>query len=360
MGFEIDFLPVGEGSTSGDAIAMRYGNLYGARYEQTVIVVDGGFSDDGEALIEHLDNYYDTDRADYVICSHPDRDHVGGLRVVLEELEVAEFWMHLPWNHSSEMAIEKARTGFRSTHLATRVEAALQGATLLEEIALTRGIPMREPFLGLATHDEGYYLLGPSEDFYEEQLELFSDIPEKPAAAAGLLTKAAEALTNLVEESDVIETLTNAGSTSPQNNTSAIGLLRSDEQMSLLTADAGIPALEHAVEVLEGAGYQPGGLNFIQVPHHGSKRNVGPAVLNRLLGEKGATEVRGAAIVSAAPDGRPKHPAKKVTNAFRRRGYLVAVTEKVALGKHVNAPDRSDWSPAETLPLYAEVEDDDG
>lgn len=54
MGYEIDFLPVGDNSKSGDAIALRYGNLYGSRAEQRVVVVDGGFTDDGEALVNHI------------------------------------------------------------------------------------------------------------------------------------------------------------------------------------------------------------------------------------------------------------------------------------------------------------------
>ena len=37
MGFEIDFLPVGEGQKSGDAVAVRHGNLHGSRSEQFVI-----------------------------------------------------------------------------------------------------------------------------------------------------------------------------------------------------------------------------------------------------------------------------------------------------------------------------------
>ena len=54
MGFEIDFLPVGEGEKSGDAIALRYGNLSGTRSEQTVLVVDGGTLDSGAALVDHV------------------------------------------------------------------------------------------------------------------------------------------------------------------------------------------------------------------------------------------------------------------------------------------------------------------
>lgn len=39
MGFEIDFLPVGEEGKSGDAIALRFGNLFGQRSEQMVVVI---------------------------------------------------------------------------------------------------------------------------------------------------------------------------------------------------------------------------------------------------------------------------------------------------------------------------------
>ena len=43
MGYEVDVLGVGGESKSGDAIALRWGNLYGSREEQKVVVIDGGF-----------------------------------------------------------------------------------------------------------------------------------------------------------------------------------------------------------------------------------------------------------------------------------------------------------------------------
>ncbi len=101
MGYEIDFLPVGDGSKSGDAIAIRYGNLYGSRSEQTVIVIDGGTKVSGQKLVEHIRNYYGTNVVDLVVCTHPDGDHASGLSVVLEELTVKRLWMHRPWEYSS-------------------------------------------------------------------------------------------------------------------------------------------------------------------------------------------------------------------------------------------------------------------
>ncbi|MFC3187245.1 hypothetical protein ACFOD0_10120 [Shewanella intestini] len=78
MGYEIDILAVGEKSNSGDAIALRYGNLHGGRDEQTVIIIDGGYKDDGQKLLHHVKEHYLTDEVDLVISTHPDQDHING------------------------------------------------------------------------------------------------------------------------------------------------------------------------------------------------------------------------------------------------------------------------------------------
>ena len=116
------------------------------------------------------------------------------------------------------------------------------------------------------------------------------------------------------------------------------------------------------MEVLETKGINGGSLKLVQVPHHGSRRNVGPTVLNRLLGATTATEGerRGQAIVSA-PRTNPKHkhPSKKVVNAFHRRGYPVSSTQDGGkCYRSANAPQRDGWSTAETLPFFDQVEAD--
>jgi hypothetical protein len=60
MGYEVDFQAVGEGERSGDAIALRYGNLNGSRAEQTVITIDGGTLESGDELVKHIRNFYGT------------------------------------------------------------------------------------------------------------------------------------------------------------------------------------------------------------------------------------------------------------------------------------------------------------
>jgi hypothetical protein len=59
MGHEIDFLPVGGGEHSGDAIVFRFGNLqpdYLNQWstDQTVVVVDGGYTEAGSDLVKDV------------------------------------------------------------------------------------------------------------------------------------------------------------------------------------------------------------------------------------------------------------------------------------------------------------------
>ena len=68
--FEIDFLDV-ESSNSGDAIALHY-ESNGVR---RIHVVDGGYQDTGEKIINHIKAYYgDPHFIDSVVVTHPDGD----------------------------------------------------------------------------------------------------------------------------------------------------------------------------------------------------------------------------------------------------------------------------------------------
>ena len=51
MGYEVDFIGVGE-QKSGDAIALRWGNLAGDRSEQRVVIIDGGFKESGTSVVD--------------------------------------------------------------------------------------------------------------------------------------------------------------------------------------------------------------------------------------------------------------------------------------------------------------------
>ncbi|MDN3029432.1 hypothetical protein [Streptomyces sp. S.PB5] len=363
MGYEIDFLPVGEESKGGDAIAIRFGNLRGVRAEQTVMVIDGGYTDCGDALVEHIKKYYATDRIDIVVSTHTDQDHICGLKTVLETMHVSQLLMHLPWEHSAEM--ERARTSESwREKLNDPARRMLEAAMELEAIARERGVGVVEPFAGVGSKDGIFSVLGPSETYYEQLLtELVAQTAKSVAQLAyeSAMRKLLEAGKKLVPETWLHETLRDDGTTTPTNNASVVSLLEADGRKMLLTGDAGIPALTRVLDGLEENGFSPGDLPFVQVPHHGSRNNVGPTMLDRLLGPPAEDIRRGIACVSAPkknPDNR--HPAKKVTNAFLRRGYPVYATQSASLQYSHDAPARSGNRPAQSLPFHPVVEDDGG
>jgi len=210
----------------------------------------------------------------------------------------------------------------------------------------------------------GIHVLGPSTEFYRALLPHFRETPT-PAEKAGLFQRAATAVVEAakwVAESWAIETLTDppVDASSAENNTSVVLLVERDERLLLLTGDAGVPSLNEAASLAEARGYQLPSLRLMQAPHHGSRRNVGPTILNRILGPKyQGTESSKTIFVSAAKEGQPKHPSRKVVNAFQRRGAKdrVYATQGGMIRHHYEAPDRPGWTAATPLAFYEQVEE---
>jgi beta-lactamase superfamily II metal-dependent hydrolase len=363
MGYEVDFLDVGEGERCGDAIAIRYGELTSASPTQKIVVIDGGFKASGEALVSHVRNFYHSDRVDLAVLTHPDQDHASGLEIVLNELAVARLWMHRPWSHTHTAGIAEMFKSGRVTDTSVReaLRRSLDDARALEQLALSKGIPIDEPFCGTEFDGGALRVVGPTTEFYESLLPGFRGTPT-PKEESGLIGRAvravSEAVSKLFESMDV-ETLSDDVQTSAENNTSTVILARLDGSQLLFTGDAGIPALNAAADELASLGVGPNQLSFIQIPHHGSIHSVGPAVLDRLLGPKQrADQTRMTAFVSASREGPPRHPAKKVTNAFRRRGAAVHSTQGAKKVHFHESPSRG-WFQSTPVPFYDQVEEID-
>lgn len=369
MGYEIDFLPVGEGEKSGDAIAMRLGNLTGQRSDQYVVVVDGGFSETGEKLVAHIRQYYRTDLVDLVVSTHPDDDHSCGLRVVIEKLRVRKLWLHRPWRHSTYIRGLFTDGRVTASGISDRLKRSLETASELDRIAEARGIPIEEPFSDTHGTTGPIRVLGPSLAYYCELLPNFRGLTpggkaiESFSRLQELLRAAGEKIRSVLENWGV-ETLTDPpeDATTAENNSSVVLLLPTDDKFLLLTGDAGVPALTRATDFAETAlRVDLKCSRYCQVPHHGSRRNVGPTLLDRILGPRRSQEdYDKTAFVSAAKDGNHKHPAKKVVNAYKRRGAQVYATQGSTKWQHSSdAPARSDFTAATPLPFFTEVEEDD-
>ncbi|MCA9012575.1 MAG: hypothetical protein KDB01_22645 [Planctomycetaceae bacterium] len=331
MALEIDVLAVGEKSKGGDAVALRFGDLHGSRNEQIVMVVDGGTKDSGQELVTHIRNRYRTDRVDIVVSTHPDADHISGLTKVLTHLEVDELWMNRPTNHSAVLEA-MARNASGRLLLNAQLRESIEQADQVEQLARDNGVPIREAFFDGQCSDFGagyqVYILGPTQFYYEQLCE---EMREQKEQAKQTLTAAvanyARSVGTQVLEAVGKETLTDEGETSPSNNSSVVLLVRTPDGDAFLAADAGIPALEYVVTHAEQLGIDLSTCHFQQVPHHGSKRNIGPTLLNTLIGPKWGSRSPISVCVSAPKEGRPKHPSFNVTNAYKRRGADVFTTE---------------------------------
>jgi len=341
--FEIDFRPVdcesAAGSVkSGDAIALRFTSGADGRFK--VVVIDGGFLATGEQLVDHVHRYYDSDHVDLVISTHPDADHINGLRPVIEQLSVDELMIHQPRQHA----------GWRIASYRN-----IEAVDSLLEAARARGTRITEPFAGAERFGGQLVVLGPDKEFYEQLVEehLREEVfGERTSLSwSGLRRRVGNLLDSALGALPTEETLTDFDVTDPRNETSVIALLQLDGQRLMFTGDAGQRALTAAAADYENrfGPFALHPLDFLQAPHHGSRRNLGPTILDRILGGRDRPHGTPVSFISAAA-AAPKHPSPKVVNALQRRGALVSAT----LGQEIrwghDAPARWGWGPLAPLP----------
>ena len=349
--YEVDFLPVeseeGPGSKSGDAIAVHWRRTGG---DDMVIVIDSGFTNVGDDVADHILKYYPTSYVDLVISTHPDVDHINGIARLLERLDVGELLLHQPRLHHHDVS------DFLN----------IESIDNLLEVAVRRGVQVTEPFSGLSRYDGQLLILGPTVKYYEELIaahiaEVKTGVAPARATIGGRVGTFAKSLLDYVLDRLPMETLTDEGETGPRNNSSVITLLQLDDRRLLFTADAGIPALEQAADFYEVnvGSFTQFPLRFFQAPHHGSRHNVGPTILDRIMGPRGAPHGTPVTAFVSSAKAAKKHPSPKVVNALARRGADVSASEGIAIRHGNDAPPRVGWSPLDPLPPLREDMDDD-
>lgn len=340
MDYEIEFLPVGDGTKAGDAIVARYG--MNGRYEVTI--VDGGTEDSGAELVTHVRRHYGRDTiVQHVVSTHPDSDHASGLRTVLKELPVANLWIHGLWHHTpafmpffanKDLTVDGVRRKIRSEY------------PIIDEIitlAQEKGIPISEPFCGDTIGP--FTVLSPTRWVYDRLVPQFRKTPDpdtrvlesqqmylgevqKQSIFAALMEKALEKAVSWIPERWDLELLKEGGVTAAENETSTILWADFGTDRILLTGDAGVNALWWAADYAPSRGIDLQAATLVQVPHHGSRRNASPQTLDRILGPR---MPRGSARrrfgVVSAPKDDANHPRKMVMNAYLRRGTPVHTTQ---------------------------------
>jgi len=370
MLYEIDFFPVGDGEKSGDAISLRYSS---DGIHWTIGVVDGGTQSSSEAMVEHIPKYYGSNKIDFVICTHPEQDHASGLLTILEELNVSHVLMHCPWDHIDQIYNFVTDGRVSTESLRKRLIEGHPYAYDLYEKAKHSDIPIYEPFsdkILLTLLFPNLRIIGPSKFYYIACLCNFRSITEATETILESimrmsveLSKKASSAINWVKETWNDETLIEPAkdAVTSENNSGVISMFTFGEDNILLTADVGVPALNSAIEFASSHEISIGKFSLFQAPHHGSKRNLGPSILDRLLGirrEEGSQPEYNA-IISTAKGNSSKHPSKRVVNALIRRGAMVFETNgKTICFPSKNMPSRERWQSVAPLSFYDQVEDD--
>lgn len=367
---EIEFLAVGEGSKPGDAIIVRYGepNAY------ELMVIDGGHAETGETLVSHLKKHFGDDVSlAHVVLTHSDADHASGLREVLREIPVKNLWLHIPW-----LLAEEARHLFKDKRwtqdgLTAAIKNEYDIISEIVDIAVAAKCKIYYPFQGSTIGP--FRVLSPNRAAYVHLLPQFDKTPDPdqtllenasmwlgkataPAFGAGLLEKLVAKAQTWIDEKWDTERLKDGGVTSASNESSVVlyGDF-GDNRRVLLTGDSGINGLIWAANYADSCAFPLQQFNFVQIPHHGSRRNVGPTILNRLLGDiqSEGSNIRFTTFVSAPADD-DTHPRKMVLNAFMRRGGRVIATQGTNKIHYGGFPSRNGYSAATPMSFSSKVE----
>lgn len=372
MPWDVEFLPVGEGERAGDAIVVSYNHDTQGRCE--VAVIDGGTLESGQAVVDHIQQWFPhVECISHVISTHPDNDHASGLRTVLENLPVANLWMHRPWQHSAEMLSLNLFDGTWSVDsLTARIRKDYSIIAELETRAIAQATRVLDPFQGARIGP--FTVLSPSREVYLRLVPQFRDTPPPNEAQlkairfwigktwrthfAALGQVLETGLRFIVPENWWTETLRDGGVTHAENESSTILLGTFDGKAgALLTGDAGRHALTWACDYADAIGLDVKKVAVVQVPHHGSRSNVSPDVLDRVVGPllpEGSAATK-SAIVSVPKDDA-KHPRRVVSNAFLRRGAPVYKTQGAKCRQQSGLPGRPGYGPSVPFPLHSAVE----
>lgn len=342
---EIDILPASSEKKGGDSVLVRIGNFdyTNSRNNQKVILIDSGYSENAERIKEYLTNYYQTNTIDLVVITHPDIDHISGFKTLLENNSVIikKTYIHDPWNHTSHMftrTIDNRRT---VKSLGNAFDETLSKLSdILDKLSALK-IENIEPFGYAEIKGFNLHILGPNKKFYRDNLYKFDGMEGASSQYSG----------SDIYESDLSSYHENMPhfldnpKTSPKNETSVIMLLQDHEgkPLALFTGDAGVEAINKALDNADKVGIDYTGVYLFQIPHHGSIKNISKDVIDRISPIN--------AYVSA-PSQKAEHPSPLLINYFLNNSiptYHIKDKNGIVF-YHGTQHRRPEWGVATTAP----------
>lgn len=327
----------GTGKASADAVALRWGNdLESTEPDQTVAVIDSGRSTaDREELVRIVRERFTSETIDHLVATHSDNDHIGQMSKLKDDFDIGQVWAHNPWKHLHVYP-----------DYPRKVEASAQ-----DQRKLLEAYDVTEPLPGLGSADGVMRFLGPSVTFYEELLpkiftldQLLDNDPSTIAASAALTREpkvpldAGFAIPGIEADWET-DHLGPGNNSSASNKASVITSIQIGNSYVLLSGDSDAQSFDRATDEITATGITPSTLRIVQIPHHGSWRNMNKNIADLLCGQppgetKAVEQLQSAQFRAVAMTGTndDDHPSERVLNAFIRRGRHAVATKGQAVG----------------------------
>lgn len=292
MKYEIEMLDV----KAADAFLIHYAEDNGYSH---IIMVDSGNYEDSDKIIRHIRAYYDKVAIggwtgyviDYAVVTHPDDDHIGGYVHMLEDIRDGKlndfrfnsFWVNDPTKHEFEPDdVERVRT---QKTLDARLKCVYDykedGSKNLLDLIDSVGIRRNEAFAGNYLTNPKIIILSPTKDYYESLLPNFRNRLKFHWAIEALEENVYSEDKDTSDHNTLSKTLDDASDdSSAHNQSSIVFLLETDDgKKYLFTGDAGRDAFNH---VPQGLLDTIKGVDWMKVPHHGSKHNLDSTIIKHV------------------------------------------------------------------------------
>ena len=362
MRYEIDFIATKENKGNADAICFRYEK--DSKFIN--VVYDGGSKVLANKLIEHLEEFYFKNdyypKIHYLICSHPDQDHASGLIEVIEKFEIGKIIMNIPWNYIDDIWDNINDRRISKESLEKRLKDDYPYVAEIEKLAKEKGIEIIEGFEDKQIN-ENLKILSPSKEFFIELLKKSKKTKylDESDYKSNIYTESAKNIlskfTNWIKELWGKDSLKEDVETSEENEMSIVLLGDMEENKFLLTGDVGLKGLEKAIEKGNKIGIPLTEVNFYQIPHHGSRHNLSPSIMNKMVGNIVSEGIKLKKVAYASVAYESDYPRKAVVNAFIRRGVQVYKTDGYTITYSHLTSERAGWSSISELSFNEKVED---
>ncbi len=339
VNYEIDFVG-NESSGDADAIVIRWKD---SNEDYHICVYDCGTENQADKMIDLLNEYYFTEAdddekiIDAIIISHPDGDHINGIKKIMGEYQITAMYFNIPWDYANEL-VDLSDNYNSASYLSSKLKKQYPKLSEIEDYGCELGIPIYNALQGTIICDE-LLILAPSRDDYINHLLNSDKTPVN--AATESFSESDESNLDSWDRDNLLEN----PETSEENETSVIvwGLCGADKKRFLLMGDAGVIGIKSALDYVYDKDVRLK-TQFYQVPHHGGRHNLDSDTMNRLVGNilGEGSDSHKTAYVSVGKGSN--HPRQCIVNAFKRRGVKVYKTKGETIHHFVGSmPAREGW-----------------